>query len=279
MSSHQSPLDLDRKLDQESDKTSESSLPERKLALITGGTSGIGLGMAESLAPQFDLALSYASNGERAQEAVAKLKAKFPEARILSFGVPLAGESDCNELLEKVSEGFKKDVSVLVNSAGRLRDGLFMSQGVSEHVALMEEHLLVPMILCHRVLKGMYKNQFGRIINLSSISARRFKMGQVNYSSAKSGIEGFTKAVAREVAHRGITINAIAPGLIRTPMTEAMVSKIEEDRKILRSRIPAGFVGEPQDIGALAAFLCTPEARYITGQVIDVCGGRSLVGD
>ncbi|MEI8025908.1 MAG: SDR family oxidoreductase [Pseudomonadota bacterium] len=267
MSSHQSPLD------------SKSPTEGRKLALITGGTSGIGFGMAEALAPSYDLALSFATQKEKAQKAVSELREKFPEARIECYGVPLSGEKDCSELLEKVSADFQTDISVLVNSAGRLRDGLFMSQNISEHVALMEEHLLVPMILCHRVLKGMYRNQFGRIINLSSITARRFKMGQVNYSSAKSGIEGFTKSIAREVAHRGITVNAIAPGLIRTPMTEAMVSKLEEDRKGLRSRIPAGFVGEPKDIGSLAAFLCTPEARYITGQVIDVCGGRSLVGD
>ena len=267
MSSHQPQLD------------SQSPKHARKLALITGGTSGIGLGVAEALAANYDLALSFATNSERAEEAVRSLRSKFPESRIEGYGVPLAKEKDCLDLLGKVSVDFPTDVSVLVNSAGRLRDGLFMSQDVNEHVALMEEHLLVPMILCHRVLKGMYRNQFGRIINLSSISARRFKMGQVNYSSAKSGIEGFTKSMAREVAHRGITINAIAPGLIRTPMTEGMVSKLEEDRKALRSKIPAGFVGETKDIGSMAAFLCAPEARYITGQVIDVCGGRSLVGD
>ena len=255
------------------------SRDERPFALVTGGTSGIGLAMAKALAPKYNLALSYANNSARANESAEEIKSLFPEIRIHTFGIPLKNQADVSELYTAVNDCFSKDPAVLINSAGRLRDGLFLTQDISEHLDLMQEHLLVPMMLCHKFVKGMYKNQFGRVINLSSISARRFKMGQVNYSSAKAGIEGFTKALAREVAHRGITVNAIAPGLINTPMTESIVSQIEADRKILRSKIPAGFVGQPEDIGGLVAFLCSMEARYITGQVIDACGGRSLVGD
>jgi 3-oxoacyl-[acyl-carrier protein] reductase len=260
-------------------KSDMTSSEERPFALVTGGTSGIGFAIAKALAPRYDLALSYASNSARANESIEKLKSFFPEIQVHAFGIPLHKQADVAELYSSVTSCFNKEPAVLVNAAGRLRDGLFLTQDIGEHIELLEEHLLVPMMLCHKFVKGMYKNQFGRVINLSSISARRFKMGQVNYSSAKAGIEGFTKSLAREVAHRGITVNAVAPGLIRTPMTESIVSQVEADRKTLRSRIPAGFVGEPEDIGALVAFLCSPEARYITGQVIDACGGRSLVGD
>lgn len=252
---------------------------KRRVALITGGTSGIGGAIAEALAPNFDLALSYHHNHDRAESFAAGLMQRFPNSRIKVYGIPLSTESDCETLHQAVANSFEGEIGVLVNSAGRLRDGLFLGTDLDQHIALMQEHLMVPMVLTHRLIKGMYKQQFGRIIHLSSISARRFKMGQVNYSTAKAGIEGFTRSLAREVSHRGITINAIAPGLIRTPMTSEIVANLEIDKKNLKSRIPAGFVGEPQDIGNLAAFLCSSQARYITGQVIDVCGGRSLVGD
>lgn len=251
----------------------------RPVAMITGGTSGIGFGIAEALADRFDLALCFASNSARALEARDALLRSFPECRAEVFGLPLSGESDCEKLHDQIRNTMNADVEVLVNAAGQLRDGLFLSIERRFHAETIQEHLTVPLLLSHLVLPAMYRNKSGRIINISSITSRRYKLGQVNYATAKAGLEGMTRALAREVAHRGITVNAIAPGLIATPMTQGLISRAEEKGVRMRSLIPAGYVGKPSDVGAVAAFLVSESARYVTGQVIDVCGGRSLVGE
>jgi 3-oxoacyl-[acyl-carrier protein] reductase len=248
----------------------------RPLALITGGTSGIGLGIAKALIADHDLALAYASNREKAQVALSELRAMNRDARVVAIEVPLGSEGDCQKLLQDVSKELSgAEPDVLVNSAGRVRDGLFMQTDFSEHAAMLNEHLLVPMALSRLCLKKMYRVKRGRIVNLSSITARRVKRGQVNYTAVKAGIEGFTRALALEVAHRGVTVNAIAPGLIETPMTQGLIAEIEQ-RGGLRAMIPAGFAGRPEDIGCLVAYLCSEQGRYVTGQTIDVDGGRGL---
>jgi len=248
----------------------------KRLALITGGTSGIGLGAAQSLAAGADLALAFAGNRERAEQARTELIASFPETRIEIFMQPLGSEQDCIQLFDAVGEKFERTPDFLVNSAGRLRDGLFMSTDVQTHLEMMTEHLLVPMALSSLCLKKMYKQRFGRVINISSITARRAKRGQVNYSTVKGGIEAFTRALALEVAHRGVTVNAIAPGLIATPMTKTLIENLTEKHQGLQNVIPAGHAGKPEDIGALIAYLCGEQGGYITGQTIDVAGGRGL---
>jgi NAD(P)-dependent dehydrogenase (short-subunit alcohol dehydrogenase family) len=249
----------------------------RKLALITGGTSGLGFGIAKALLADHDLALSYARDDEKAKSALNELRSMAPgEAKVRTFMKPLANEKDCVDLLAQVRAEMGDEPEVLVNSAGRLRDGLFLSVEFSEHVAMLMEHLVVPMALSRLCLKKMYRGKRGRIVNLSSITARRVKRGQVNYTAAKAGIEGFTRALALEVAHRGVTVNAIAPGLIATPMTQNLITEREASAGGLRSIIPAGFVGHPDDIGEVVAFLCSDKGRYITGQTLDVDGGRAL---
>ncbi|MEZ4741435.1 MAG: SDR family oxidoreductase [Bdellovibrionota bacterium] len=247
----------------------------RKTALITGGTSGIGFGIAQSLAPDFDLALTYASNDNKAEIAKEKLLSKFSELKLKTYKLPLYGYEDAQELHRVVTSDFEQ-IDALINAAGRVRDGLFMSTDFSEHNKMITEHLTTTMALTHLVIMSMYKKKFGRIINFSSITAKRMKIGQVNYTAVKSGIEGFTKALALETAHRGITINAIAPGLIETPMTQEIVDKLKENKKAVKSMIPAGYIGQPDDIGETVKFLCSDKARYITGQVIAIDGGRSL---
>jgi NAD(P)-dependent dehydrogenase (short-subunit alcohol dehydrogenase family) len=248
----------------------------RDVALITGGTSGIGFGIAKTLAANFDLALSFGGNLDKAQNAKQELQKLFPEARVEIFQKPLAQYADAAELYNQVKETFLEAPLVLVNSAGKLRDQLFLGSKFQDHVDHINEHLMIPMALCHLALKAMSTAKFGRIINLSSISAQFAKRGQTNYAAAKAGIEGFTKTLALEVAHRGVTVNAIAPGLIETPMTLDFVKKIEAEGGSIRSRIPAGRVGKPEEVGNLVRFLCSQEAAYMTGGVFTIDGGRSL---
>ena len=248
---------------------------EKRLALITGGTSGIGFGTAKMLAPNCDLALSYADNHERAEKAKEELE--ISNIKVKTFAKPLHTYEDTKELVETVKSEFGKSPDILVNSAGRIRDGFFLNTDFSYHETIVREHLVVTMALCQIILKSMYGNRYGRIVNLSSISGFYAKRGQVNYAAAKAGIIGFTKTLALEVAHRGITVNAVAPGLVRTPMTSKIIAFLEKSPgKEIRKRIPAGYIGEPEDVGNLIAFLCSDEARYITGAIIPIDGGRSL---
>ena len=246
----------------------------RRIALITGGTSGIGFGIAQKLAAEYDLALGYAGDSVKAEASLKILRELVPHGRFESFQKLLGKPEAATALYQEVKEKLGAP-SVLVNSAGRISDGLFLGSDFAQHVGVIEEHLLTTMALTHACLKAMYQAKFGRIINLSSISANFSKRGQANYAAAKAGIEGFTKTIALEVAHRGITVNAIAPGLIETPMTAEIIKKIEEEGS-LRKKIPAARAGRPDEVGALAAFLCSLEASYITGTVITIDGGRSL---
>ena len=248
---------------------------EKRLALITGGTSGIGFGAAEALAGEYDLALAYAGNHERAEKAAVQLEESGCTAKL--FAGQLSGYDDAKRLFDDVVLKCGKSPEILINSAGGVKDGFFMQTDFSIHEQLVSEHLLVTMALCQLVLKPMYGKRFGRIVNLSSISGFYAKRSQANYSAAKAGVIGFTRTLALEVAHRGITVNAVAPGLIRTPMTAGIVRYLESDSgKAISKNIPAGFIGEPGDVAPLVAFLCSDEARYITGAVIPVDGGRSL---
>jgi 3-oxoacyl-[acyl-carrier protein] reductase len=252
------------------------STGKRKLALITGGTSGIGFGAAKKLAPECDLALGFASDEAKAEAALKELQACAPEATIRTYKRAIRNFGDCQELVGQVTKDFDRATDILVNSGGRIDDALFLDIPYERHAAIVEEHLLGTMGLCHLVLKDMYRARWGRIVCLSSISARYAKRGQSNYAAAKSGIEGFVKTLALEVAHRGVTINAIAPGLIATPMTQNIMDKFAADPKELRRKVPAGYAGTPEDAGELVSFLASDKARYITGQVITIDGGRSL---
>ena len=248
----------------------------RKLALITGGASGIGLGIAKKLASEYDIAIAYGGNHGQAEIAKSEILKISSNVKVSSFSGYLTNYKDCEKLYQNVCEVFDKGPQVLVNSLGRLKDGLFLGSDFSNHIEIINEHVLVTMGLTHLCLKEMYKTKYGRVINLSSISANFAKRGQVNYATAKSAVEGFTRSLALEVAHRGVTVNAIAPGLIETPMTSELIEKMIEAGEKIKTKIPAGHLGTPEDIGSFAAFLCTDEARYITGQIQTIDGGRSL---
>lgn len=253
-------------------------MSKERLALITGGTSGIGYGAAKNLGANFKLALGYAGNHEKAKAAQIELRGMGYTVEI--FPQTLTCYEDGKGLVEAVEKKMGRMPDVLVNSAGRIRDGIFMQTAFDQHKAQIEEHLLITMGLCHLVVKNMYKNNFGRIVNMSSISASFAKRGQANYAAAKAGIEAFTKTLAMEVAHRGVTVNAVAPGLIETPMTEHILTHIKDAGEgELRRRIPAGRVGTMDEVGSLIGYLCSDAAAYITGTVVTIDGGRSLGGE
>lgn len=246
----------------------------RKVALITGGTSGLGFACAQALAADHDLALLYFSDAEKAQAAADKL---LPAGcKVQTYAHDVGQISEIPALLKKIEADFGQPVSTLINAAGRLRDGLFMSQDIQVHLDMLNEHLLAPMALARACMTSMYKEKFGRIVFFSSITARRSKKGQVNYQTAKMGIEGLTQGLALEVAHRGVTVNAIAPGLIETPMTKAILDEWEATGTNVKKRIPMGRVGQPSEVGELVSFLCSDKASYVTGQTITIDGGRSL---
>lgn len=248
----------------------------RKLALITGGTSGIGFGIASHLALECDLALVYARDDEKAKRALDSLRELSPEAKVFAYARPLQSQTDCAALYDQVISDFERAPNILVNSAGRIQDGLVIGSDFSASKSVIDEHLIVTMALSQIAAKKMYQCKWGRILNLSSISSFYAKRGQANYAAAKAGIEAFTRTFALEVAHRGVTVNAIAPGLIDTPMTGALVASIKEKGEPIRNRIPVGRLGTPDEVGALAKFLCSEDASYMTGITITIDGGRSL---
>jgi 3-oxoacyl-[acyl-carrier protein] reductase len=248
----------------------------RPLALVTGGSSGIGLAIARALAADHDLALGYARDEERAARAEAELAAESPEAHVRLFRRALSGHEDSRALVEEVAAAFAEPPAVLVHAAGRLSDGLFVGSPFADHRTVLAEHLEAAMALAHLLLPEMYRRRSGRIVFLSSVAARHVKPGQASYAAAKAGLEGLTRALALEVAHRGVTVNAVAPGLIETPMTAAVRRALSEAGGPLRRKIPAGRFGRPEEVGALVRFLCSAEAAYITGAVLPIDGGRSL---
>lgn len=249
---------------------------KRRLALMTGGCSGIGLAAARLLVADHDLALAYASNHARAAAAVRDLELGDHGSTVRAFAGRLRTYDDVCALVANVKRDLGRGPDVLVNSVGGTHDELFMGSSFAAHQELIQEHLVVTMALAHLVVRDMYKGRFGRIVNLSSISARYAKRGQASYAAAKAGLEGFSRTLAIELAHRGITVNVVAPGLIQTPMTRDFIAGLVARPRGIAERIPAGTVGTPEDVAGVIRFLCSEQARYITGAVLTVDGGRSL---
>ena len=239
-----------------------------KTALVTGASGGIGAAIATTLHAQ---GASVVLHGTR-EERLAALKAELGErAHIVT-----ANLGDREAVANIIAEATEKagPISILVNNAGITRDNLAMRMKEEEWDAVIDVNLTASMILCRTAMRGMMKARHGRIISISSIVGVIGNPGQSNYAASKAGMIGYSKALAQEVASRGVTVNVIAPGFSETPMTD----ELSDDQKTaLLSRVPAARLGHADEIAAAVAYLASDEAAYVTGATIHVNGGMAML--
>jgi 3-oxoacyl-[acyl-carrier protein] reductase len=240
------------------------------VALITGASQGIGRACALTLAKAGATVALAARNEEKLKDAVAQIEGEGGKAA--AFRLDVSSEDAIKSTVKAITAQFGK-VDILVNNAGVTRDGLLLRMKRADWDEIFSTNLTAPFLLTQAVLGGMMKQRWGRIINISSIVGEVGAAGQANYASSKAGLIGFTLSVAREVASRNITANAIAPGYIVTAMTDAMT---EEQKQAVTEQIPLGRVGTDMDIAHAVRFLAGNEAGYITGHVLDVNGGLRM---
>lgn len=243
----------------------------KQTAIVTGGSRGIGRAVAVRLAKDgMNLVINYRGNSEAAEETERLCRELGAEVLLVQGDVSRA--EDCEKLAAQAKEAFGR-VDVLVNNAGITRDGLLARMTEEDFRAVLDVNLVGPWNMMKAVNRIMMKQRYGRIVNLSSVTGLMGNMGQTNYAAAKAGILGMTKSYAREVAGRGITVNAVAPGFIDTDMTEAMPEGAKD--KIIIG-IPIGRTGKPEDVAEAVAFLASEQAGYITGEVLRVDGGMAM---
>lgn len=239
-----------------------------RVAVVTGGTRGIGAAIAKALKEAgCKVAAIYAGNDEKAN-------AFAQETGIAVFKWDVSSYEACEEGLAKVQAELGP-VDILVNNAGITRDAMFHKMTPAQWSEVIGTNLTGLYNMTHPVWSGMRDRGFGRIINISSINGQKGQMGQVNYSAAKAGDLGFTKALAQEGAAKGITVNAICPGYIATEMVRAIPEKVLNER--ILPQIPVGRLGEPEEIARCAVFLASDEAGFITGSTLSANGGQFFV--
>lgn len=238
-----------------------------RIALVTGGTRGIGSAIAIALKNAgYKVAVNYATRHDSA-------KAFTKEHGIPSYSWDISNFDACKEGVKKVESELGGTIEVLVNNAGITKDGAMHKMSPENWLAVIETNLNSCFYMSRAVIESMREKKFGRIINISSINGQLGQFGQTNYSAAKAGLLGFTKALARETAARGITINTIAPGYIETDMTSAISPEI---LKQIIGGIPVGRMGKPEEIARAVLFLAADEAAFITGETISVNGGQHM---
>jgi 3-oxoacyl-[acyl-carrier protein] reductase len=240
-----------------------------KVALVAGGSRGLGRAIALAFGQQgADVAVNFRGNQAAADEVVTELRSAGRQAEAIQ-GDTSAGREACEAIVKAALDAFGK-IDILVNNAGITRDNLLMRMDEEEWDAVLSTNLDGPFWMTRAISRPMMKARSGRIINMSSAAGRMGNPGQANYSAAKAGLIGLTKTTARELASRGITCNAIAPGLIQTDLTADLP---EAATQALTDLTPLGYVGSADDVAAAAVYFASDEARYVTGQVLGVDGG------
>ena len=239
-----------------------------KSALVTGASGGIGGAIAKALHAQ---GATVGLSGTRTEPLEALASELGARAHVLPCNL---GDKDAVEALPKEAAAAMGSLDILVNNAGITRDNLFMRMSDEEWTDVLDVNLTSTMRLCRGALRGMMKARWGRIVNISSVVGATGNPGQGNYAASKAGMVGMSKSLAAEVASRGVTVNCVAPGFITTAMTD----KLTDDQKAkIMTAIPAGRMGEAEEIGAATLYLASPEAAYVTGQTLHVNGGMAMI--
>jgi 3-oxoacyl-[acyl-carrier protein] reductase len=244
---------------------------ENQVAVVTGAGRGIGHAIAVRLASEGARVASVSRTESNAQKTADEINATRGDAA-KAYAVDVADQGAVQKAAAQILEDFGR-VDILVNNAGVTRDGLSMRMSLDDWDTVLNTNLKGAFTFTQALMRPMIKQRSGRIINISSIAGLTGNAGQANYSASKAGLIGLTKTLARELASRGITVNAVAPGLIETDMTTVLSDEI---RKAILQKVPLGKLGEPDDIAGAVAYLASAEAKYITGQVLTVDGGMVM---
>ncbi|HSP44868.1 MAG TPA: 3-oxoacyl-[acyl-carrier-protein] reductase [Chthoniobacterales bacterium] len=244
---------------------------ENQVAVVTGAGRGIGHAIAVRLAQEGARVASVSRTQANAQKTADEINATRSDAA-RAYAVDVADHTAVQKAAAQIFEDFGR-VDILVNNAGVTRDGLSMRMSLDDWDTVLNTNLKGAFTFTQAVMRPMIKQRSGRIINISSIAGLIGNAGQANYAASKAGLIGLTKTLARELASRGITVNAVAPGLIETDMTTVLSDEI---RQAILQKVPLGKLGEPEDIAGAVAYLASAEAKYITGQVLTVDGGMVM---
>ena len=238
----------------------------KKTALVTGGTRGIGKSISLALKDAgYTVAANYAGNDDAA-------RAFTEETGIPTFKWSVADADACAEGIAKI-EADVGPIDILINNAGITRDGFMHKMDVEAWTAVIDTNLSSLFYMTKPVLEGMRARGFGRVVNVSSINGQAGQLGQTNYSAAKAGVHGFTKALAQEVARKGVTVNTVAPGYINTDMVAAVPEKVRDS---IIAKIPVGRLGEADEIAQAVLYLCGPNSGFITGSCLSINGGQHM---
>lgn len=242
----------------------------KKVALVTGASRGIGRAIATSLAEAGHQVVGTATTDKGAES----ISAYFAEAGLSGIGMALnvTDEDSIANVIKAIADQFGAP-TILVNNAGITQDNIMLRMKADEWTSVMDTNLNSVFRLSKAVLKGMTKARWGRIVNISSVVGSMGNGGQANYAASKAGIEGFSRALAKEVGSRSITVNSVAPGFIQTDMTDVLS---EDQKKVMLDQISVGRLGQPDEIAAVVGFLASDAAAYITGETIHVNGGMYM---